>query len=422
MATKRRAVVVVCDSLRPDLITPDVAPTLATMRESATSFERAAAIFPSVTRVSAASLATGCHPASHGLCGNTVALDEGNGLACLSVGDSGFRARLRRVTGRTLLRPTLAERLAGHGGVIAMSNVSPGAAYFLDPDSFGYVYHRAGSFAPGGMPIVDAPLAITIGEAGDAAMTARFCGEVLRERRPAVGILWLSEPDHTGHGAVLGSPEHRRAITAADACVRRVREAVEALSARGEDVLLVVCSDHGMETTLETIDLGALLVDAGLKTARDSSDVVVAPNGTAALIFVAEPSRDRVGAIEALLRRQDWIAEVHANEGLAALGLPTGTSLALAIATRVRPLPNAYGVIGCASIVADPAEKKDYTGRGQHGGTGEHETRPFLFVLGGGFSAGRRSDAVSIVDIAPTVLRHLGRPLNGMDGSPLPLA
>ena len=63
-----------------------------------------------------------------------------------------FARHMRRATGGTLLVPSLAERVAGAGGFIAFSNVSPGAAYFLDPEHFGHVYHRAGSYAPGGEP------------------------------------------------------------------------------------------------------------------------------------------------------------------------------------------------------------------------------------------------------------------------------
>ena len=57
---------------------------------------------------------------------------------------------MRRVTGRTLRVPTMAERLASSGGQIAYSNVSPGAAYFLDPDHFGMVYSFACWQALGG--------------------------------------------------------------------------------------------------------------------------------------------------------------------------------------------------------------------------------------------------------------------------------
>ncbi len=46
----------------------------------------------------------------------------------------------------------LAERVVSLGHAMLFSNVSPGAAYFHDPDGFGYVYHRAGSFGPGEAP------------------------------------------------------------------------------------------------------------------------------------------------------------------------------------------------------------------------------------------------------------------------------
>ena len=134
----KRAVIVICDSLRRDLITPEVAPFLTEWGQRAAQFINHSSVFPSTTRTSAASIATGCLPARHGLLGNTMALDEGQGLVCLSVGKPDFRDRLHRATGRTLYMPTLAERVA-HAGetAIAFSNVSPGAAYFLDPDGYG---------------------------------------------------------------------------------------------------------------------------------------------------------------------------------------------------------------------------------------------------------------------------------------------
>src|SRR6516162_6060772 len=84
-------------------------------------------------------------------------------------------------------------------------NVSPGAAYFLDPDGYGWVYNPAGSYGPGRRPLpAENGLAITKGDAGDTAATERFCEEVLRHRVPAVALLWLSEPDYTGHHTPLG--------------------------------------------------------------------------------------------------------------------------------------------------------------------------------------------------------------------------
>lgn len=416
-----RAVLVVCDSLRADLIRPDVAPTLSALAEGATSYAGVRSVFPSVTRVVSASIATGCYPGRHGLLGNTMVIDEGEGLVCLSVGKPDFRERLRRATGRTLRRPTLAERLAGHGGAVVMSNVSPGAAYFQDPDGFGHVYHRAGSFGPGLRPVPDgAQLAIELGAEGDAIMTARFCDEVRGSRRPALAVLWLSEPDHTGHKSPLGSPAHRAAIAAADRCVRRVVETVEELRAGGDEMLLLVCSDHGMETTRRTIRLEELLVAEGLKAAPDSTDVVVAPNGTAAVLYRAASARASVEDLRRFFAGQDWVGRVFAGPALSALGLAAGAPVAVAVAMRAEDRPNEFGVSGYSDIVAD-LEGKVYTGFGQHGGLGPNEQRPFLLVRGQGFPAGERLDApVSPIDLAPTILRHLGLPADGMDGRPLP--
>lgn len=417
-----RAVIVICDSLRRDLITQEDAPFLVELGHRSARFAAHSSVFPSTTRTSAASLATGCRPARHGLLGNTMALDEGAGLVCLSVGKPDFRDRLHRATGRTLNVPTLAERLARAGGTaVAFSNVSPGAAYFLDPDGHGWVYNPAGSFGPGRRPLPpEEGLAVGKGEAGDTAVTERFCAEILRGRAPALALLWLSEPDYTGHHTMLGSPAHRRAITSADENVRRVAETVASLDPGGEEILFAVGSDHGMETVGETIDLDALLVEAGLKRAPGSSDVVVAPNGTAALIYFADPESALVGRVAQYLEAEAWVGRVFAGAALAEIGLPTGGAARIAITMTADDRANPHGVTGHSHIVRDSLEPKEVTGFGQHGGLGANEQRPFLFVAGGGFAPGSYREPSSLVDIAPTVLRHLGVDAGGMDGHPLP--
>jgi predicted AlkP superfamily pyrophosphatase or phosphodiesterase len=417
-----RAVIVICDSLRADLISPADAPFLTELGQRSARFANHASVFPSTTRTSAASIATGCLPARHGLLGNTMALDEGEGLVCLSVGKPDFRDRLHRATGRTVHVPTLAERVSRNGGTaIAISNVSPGAAYFLDPDGFGWVYNPAGSYGPGRRPLpAEEGLAIAKGEAGDAAATERFCDEVLRRRMPAVAVLWLSEPDYTGHHTPLGSPAHRRAIASADANVRHVAETVARLDPSGEQILFVVGSDHGMETVDETIDLDGLLLEAGLKRAQASSDVVVAPNGTAALLYFAEPAGALVGQVARFLETQDWVGRTFVGPDLASAGLPTGSPMQIALTLKRDERTNPHGVAGHSHVVRDALEPKDATGFGQHGGLGKNEQSPFLFISGGGFAPGARHGQSSLIDIAPTALRHLGLPPTGVDGQALP--
>src|SRR5262252_7548548 len=149
----RRVVVVVLDGLRRDLIDEVRTPSLAQFARRSQSFAAHSSVFPSATRVVSASFATGCTPARHELQGNTLALMEDGRLVCHDAGHPDFLQHKRRVTGRSLAVPTLAERLTGIGGAIIFSNVSPGAAYAHDPDGFGRVYHRAGSFGRDRVPL-----------------------------------------------------------------------------------------------------------------------------------------------------------------------------------------------------------------------------------------------------------------------------
>jgi len=424
MESNKRCILIICDSLRRDLINEATAPTLARLAAKGHWYANVRGVFPSTTRTSSSSIATGCLPARHGLLGNTMLLEEPGGLRCHSVGDPAFRERLRALTGRTLHVPTLAEHVSAHGGACIMSNVSAGAAYFHDPDGHGEVYHRAGSYGPGGVPYTGARgLEIASGAQGDAAMTERFCARLQAPDAPAVATLWLSEPDHTGHAHALGSPAHLAAIGHADACVARVLRTVAALREAGQDTLVMVGSDHGMETVVGEIDVGQNLVAAGLKAAAGSRDVVVAPNGSACIVGVSAAARDRVPALLEHLARQPWCGAVFHGEALSNLGLPAGTiTCTIAVAMRHADDANAHGVRGSTWIATDPAEGKSYDGHGQHGGLGGFEQSPFLIVEGGGYAGGRiHPHPVSLIDYAPTMLRHLGLPHGDMDGTPLPL-
>src|ERR1700759_3180553 len=197
----RRAVIVTVDGLRKDMISSELTPNLARFAGEAERLSNYRTVFPSCTRVVSASLATGCFPARHGLQGNSVALLEDGELVLRDAGHPDFLQHKRRVTGRSLAMPTLAERLKDHGGAIIFNNVSPGAAYAHDPDGHGHVYHRAGSFGPG--RLAADPLDVTLDAAGDRAMTERFIADALGARHPALAVLWLGEPDHIQHNAPL---------------------------------------------------------------------------------------------------------------------------------------------------------------------------------------------------------------------------
>jgi hypothetical protein len=193
-----------------------------------------------------------------------------------------------------------------------------------------------------------------------------------------------------------------------------------ALDPDGDEILFVVGSDHGMEVADRTIDLESLLVAAGLKRPAQSSDVVVAANGGAALLYFAEPESALVAAVARFLDGEAWVGEVFTGDGLATVGLPTRTAARIAIALKTDGRANPYGVPGRSPVVRDAQEPQEATGFGQHGGLGCNEQSPFLFVAGGGFEPGDYLCRSALIDIAPSVLRHLGLAAQGLDGRPLP--
>jgi hypothetical protein len=419
MSSSHRAVFVCCDGLGRSWVTPAHTPVLCEIARASLWCADHRAIFPSATRASAASVATGCRPCRHGLHGNRMGLMEDGKIVVRDVGKPDFRAHMRAATGATLRVPTLAERVADAGGFVAFSNVSPGAAYFLDPDSFGFVYHRAGSYAPGGELIKGAAaLAVSHDLAGDWAMTQRFCEEILFGRKPRVSVLWLANPDLTLHGTPLGSPDHLAALHASERCVGAVIATVERLRASGENILLLIGSDHGQETVDDYVTIETWLDARGLGGELANGRVAVATQGTAALLYATNEGRPALLDVLDAMRAQPWADEVVVEDGLAALGHAASGGVVAAVNMGRREDANAYGVRGARWVAADPNNPKP-AGFGQHGGWGPDETRPFLLLNGTDVRAGIHTRTTSLVDIAPTILAFLGLSIEAMDGAPL---
>ena len=419
---KPRAIVVVLDGLRRDMVGPETTPELHRFRAAAMDFVNHRSVFPSATRVVSACFATGCVPARHGLQGNSVALMEADRLVAHDVGEPGFMDHWRDVRGHTYAVPTMAERLvrAGQESMV-FNNVSPGAARAHDPDGHGWVFNRVVSFRPArrrlgaGDDIAD----VTFDIAGDRRMTEYFLERALGGREAALGVLWLGEPDHSQHENPLGSPAAMAAIAGADACFGMVRQAVGARRAAGEDVLLVACSDHGHQSVVAVIDIDAAFVDAGLKRPGDSTLLAVS-NGTSALIYL-HPSRamDAASVLD-FLRTRDWTGAVLEGDTLVAAGQAAVGGLLCAVAMRSDDSSNAFGVRGMSAAAKPSAGKPDRLGCGQHGGLGHYEQMPFLMIEGRGFApATVQALPSTVIDLAPTILGHLSISAAGCEGRAL---
>jgi arylsulfatase A-like enzyme len=419
MRERRRAIYVNCDGLGVSWISDERTPSLARLHATGVVACDHRAVFPSVTRCSAASLTTGCLPRRHGLHGNRMGLQEDGRLVVRDVGLPDFRDHMRRATGGTLKVPSLAERVADRGSFIAFSNVSPGAAYFLDPEHHGFVYHRAGSFGPGGRAITGPDhLDVSHDLAGDVAMTERFCAEIISERQPAVAILWLANPDLTLHSSPLGSPAHLDAMRVADRCVAQVMQAVAAQRAAGDDILVMVGSDHGQETIHAGVDITDWLARAGLAHDIASGALAVATQGTAALIYTSPKVAGRMVELVPELEQQTWVGQVILGEALSTVGHEPGGGLIAAVDMAQIDRPNAFSV-PFGRYVAVDGDKPPALGCGQHGGLGPDETRPFLVIDRPGVPPGTITERTSLVDIAPSILAFLGVAADGLDGRPL---
>ncbi len=346
-----------------------------------------------------------------------MALLEDGRLVVHNVGAPSFRQTMRRVTGKTLRVPTMAERLASSGGQVAYSNVSPGAAYFLDPDHFGTVLHRAGSFGAGGAPLAGAAhLDVTHDLVGDIEMTKRFCSEVVPSDNFRLGILWLANPDLTLHHEALGSPEHLHALEVTDGLVAKVVKAVKAHEDRF-DTLLVIGSDHGHETIGRSVHIGNWLAGNGLAAEVQDGRIGVASQGTSALIYATGEARAGVEDLLPRMRQEPWAGTILTGDTLAATGL-SGDTLLAAVDTSRHEEINSHGVPGTRWLVED-GEGTPEIGCGHHGGLGLGETRPFLALVHPSFGCGEIGRRTSLVDIAPTILTFLGQSSEDMDGAPI---
>jgi predicted AlkP superfamily pyrophosphatase or phosphodiesterase len=419
---RRRAIVVVLDGLRRDMVGPETTPELHRFSSEATSFTAHRSVFPSATRVVSACFATGCLPARHGLQGNSVALMEAGRLVPHDVGRLDFMDHWRAVRGHTFAVPTMAERLARAGlETMLFNNVSPGAARAHDPDGHGWVFNRACSFGPNrrrlgaGEDIAD----VTLDTNGDALITAYFLDRALAGREASLGVLWLGEPDHSQHENPLGSPAAMAAIAGADACFGAAWRAVEARRAAGEDIMLMACSDHGHQSVEEVIDIDAAFVAAGLKQADDPNLLAVS-NGTSALIYLHPDRNQDAAAVLAFLRSCPWAGAVLEGETLTAVGQTAVGGLLCAVSMRSTDRPNEFGVRGMSAAAKPFAGKPDRLGCGQHGGLGTYEQMPFLMIDGSGFAPGAAlPEPTTVIDLAPTVLGHLGIAAEGCEGRPL---
>ena len=409
-----RILIAAFDGLQPAQVRHDLAPNLARFADDGVFFERHHPVFPSVTRVNAASIATGVGPGAHGLAANTMVARDADPARVFSALEPTL-AEVAAKTGNALFAPTLADILASHGmEYVAIGVGTSGNAYVHNPNADragGATIHpeftlprslndeltaRFGDWQPETMP--NTPRY-------DRAI--RILTEyILTERQPAVSLIWSSEPDKAQHAYGVGSPMSDRAVREADARFGGILQWLDDNDRADTDVMVV--SDHGYSTIQEEVDVEWYVRRAGFSEA----DVLVAPNGGSVLFYARDA--DAARRLAEWLMQRPWCGALLASErvgeieGTLPLSLsggdgPRGPDLAMSFGWDSRA--NDAGYAGFAySSGGRP-------GQGQHGSMSRHEMNNVLLARGPAFKRGARIQSpTGNTDLAPTALSILGIP------------
>jgi len=348
----------VWDGLRPDFVTQRDTPNLFKMAREGVRFDRHHSIFPTLTMVNATALATGAPPGVNGLEGNNFYLapspETPKGQV---VSAEGAKAILNLNTaegfkGRVIGLDTITQEVAREGGYVAVIGKQGPTSVFDN---------RVATIADGkdivGEPHKDYLFAsedlVTSSQKIDAVIPPDSKTAVADEQRdlyfarlvvenalpaakaavdagrPALIVFWQHNPDLTQHMAGLGTLPAMEALSLCDNNLMRVRAAIDALGIADKTDLIVV-SDHGFATIKFRVVLSEMLIAAGIKKSRDSTDVVVVPNGGADLVYLSptefatpESKRAVLQKIVNFAEAQEWCGPIFSREPATAPDEPT---------------------------------------------------------------------------------------------------
>jgi len=419
------------DGLRADMATPALTPNLARLMADGTVFAEARSVFPSETRASLPSIATGCRPGSHGLVSNTLfdpALDP---TRTINTKEAVVLDRMVEARGRFLDRAPIGARLAGAGRRMAVIGTgSTGAtatlAAGIGPEGFAWHPDDTGATAAAIADRFGEPPAAGRPNAARTTHAARVLVEhVLDELRPDLALLWSSEPDVSFHYAGIGDAVSSAALREADAALGLVMSWRDRQPDR-DAIVIAAVSDHGHVTGHRRFDLLDALDEAPLRIARSRRpgiEAVLGAGGAPGIWLQGDGDRvDQAAALARWLNLQPWVDLVLSRHAvpdtipLSAWGPAHARTPDLMVTFRGDSDPDAYGLPGRVLIEAADVPE----GGGMHGGLRHGEIATVLVLSGGKVRRGERMNGTAdLADIAPTLLALLGVPVESIEGRAL---
>lgn len=397
---------IVLDGLRPDYVTPDLMPNLFALGQRGVVYTNHHAVYPTVTRVNASSIATGAYPERHGILGNSVFFPRVEATRFL---DTAQRADLERIQadqdGVLLTATTLSEALQTSGKtMLAVGAGTSGAAFLLNHKlASGAVIHTEYALPE----TLQARVLIELGppppeghpnDRRNRRAVDAFLKIGLPTVNPSVTAIWLSDPDTTAHALGMGHPTTLDAIRRLDGEIKNIQDGLAAAGLL-DRYNIWVTSDHGFATYTGAPNVGAVLKGSTV-------------SGSGA-VYVRDGNRQVVGQIVRALQKTPGIGAIFTRAGSAGSlsGWAAGTlSFDAARWSHARSgdilyspdwtgNTNAYGVAGTSAS----------NGVAGHGSSSPFEIHNTLIAAGPDIKQGVTLSVPSgNVDFAPTFLRALG--------------
>ena len=319
--------------MRPDFVSEANTPNLWRLARRGVTFRKHHSIYPSLTNVNAAALATGVNPNRSGVIANRAFRpDLGSGKLARTDSPETIRRSDESSDGKYLGVPTIAELIQSRGGRTAVAGTKTAALLHnrnpiagkdapqqpitlfsgetIPPDALRKIVAQLGEF----------PERSAKPNVAQDAWTTRALTEVLwKENVPEFSVLWLSEPDRSQHATGPGSAVSLAAIKSADANLGAVVRALEKKNVL-EKTDILVASDHGFSTIERGVDVAEFLRERDFDVAgrRDvplaRGQIRIATNGGTNLFHIGEHDPPTIARLVETLQQTDFAGVIFSRE------------------------------------------------------------------------------------------------------------
>lgn len=304
--------IIMFDGLRPDYITPELMPRLFAFSKEAAYGQNHYSVYPTVTRVNAASYATGSYPAVHGLMENSVYLPDLEVSRVFNTGNVKDLQELEtRTNGQLLTTTSLGEILHDAGEqLFVYSSGTTGQAFLqnhkvkgaiINPDCILPESMKAAIIQRLGDPPADA----TPNKARHQWVVDALLFNSIKKQGPLVSAIWLSDPDGTAHKHGIGIPIMKESLKIVDTEFGRIMDSMKARGLENQ-FNIMISADHGFISYKNGKSIADFLIAQKIKESKTSQDVVIAGS----CIYVQQRNPEKIKAIVEALQQQDWAGAI----------------------------------------------------------------------------------------------------------------